>query len=412
MITFAMNSPRMHGMMLQYDSYRTEVDRFTEVDTQRQQLIVRLVEALESAQNEIRKCQLDLQNETEARRRFQEQAELMDGRFRQMERRPYIVVLIDADADGYTFHDDFLMEESKGGEAAADELLARIRGSLPTGLFERADMDIVVKAFANIDGMAQALVRDGRLSDTRSFRAFVSGFTSRLPFFDFVDVGPGKERADQKIRENLRFHIDSWQCKHVVLGCCHDSGYAAFLGQFVANPAALNRISLLEGSTPCHPEIAKLALNQIGPFDTLFSTPPSRSPKLVTYAKISSGGSSGSSSGGSSPPSPTKSIVLRAAQTGRERFGPILRDANGRRRDRELKNPDPAVLGKLKSLNLCNWKFLRGNCDLESCTRNHNFRDLTDAEGDALWYLARQGRCWKVRRGDDCDDPKCIYGHN
>ena len=61
-------------------------------------------------------------------------------------------------------------------------------------------LDILVKAFANLEGLAIALVRDGRLKDVGQLRAFVTGFSSRLAFFDFVDVGVGKERADHKIR--------------------------------------------------------------------------------------------------------------------------------------------------------------------------------------------------------------------
>ena len=61
-------------------------------------------------------------------------------------------------------------------------------------------LDILVKAFANLEGLAIALVRDGRLKDVSQLRAFVTGFSSRRAFFDFVDVGAGKERADHKIR--------------------------------------------------------------------------------------------------------------------------------------------------------------------------------------------------------------------
>ena len=60
-------------------------------------------------------------------------------------------------------------------------------------------LDFQVRAFANVDGLARALVRDGRLQDVSQLRAFATGFSNRLPFFDFVDVGAGKERADHKI---------------------------------------------------------------------------------------------------------------------------------------------------------------------------------------------------------------------
>lgn len=61
-------------------------------------------------------------------------------------------------------------------------------------------MDILVKAFANLGGLGVALQRSRRLSDKDQLKAFAAGFSSRQAFFDFVDVGPGKERADLKVR--------------------------------------------------------------------------------------------------------------------------------------------------------------------------------------------------------------------
>lgn len=40
------------------------------------------------------------------------------------------------------------------------------------------------------------------------------------------------------------------------------------------------------------------------------------------------------------------------------------------------------------------------------------FLSLSKPESfDCLWFLVRHGLCFKVRRGKDCDDSKCIYGH-
>jgi hypothetical protein len=68
-------------------------------------------------------------------------------------------------------------------------------------------LDVVVRAFANLEGLASTLVRDGRIKDLSQLRAFFTGFSSRLAFFDFVDVGAGKERTDNKIRgRNPSYH--------------------------------------------------------------------------------------------------------------------------------------------------------------------------------------------------------------
>lgn len=60
-----------------------------------------------------------------------------------------------------------------------------------------------MKAFANVSGLGAALERGGRLKDANQLRAFATGFSSRQAFFDFVDVGAGKERADFKVRGEI-----------------------------------------------------------------------------------------------------------------------------------------------------------------------------------------------------------------
>jgi hypothetical protein len=92
------------------------------------------------------------------------------------------------------------MRAVKGGKFAADELLSRVREYLRGIISDSDEMDVLVKAFANVEGLASALMREGKLRDVDQLRAFVTGFSSRLPFFDFVDIGAGKERAVHKIR--------------------------------------------------------------------------------------------------------------------------------------------------------------------------------------------------------------------
>jgi hypothetical protein len=66
-------------------------------------------------------------------------------------------------------------------------------------------MDILVRAFANLNGLGTALRRDKRLRDKDELRSFATGFSSRQAFFEFVDIGLGKERADLKVRGNIPF---------------------------------------------------------------------------------------------------------------------------------------------------------------------------------------------------------------
>jgi len=70
------------------------------------------------------------------------------------------------------------------------------------------DLRIVVNVYANVDGLAHALVRDHLVDSVAEVRSFVTEFTSRLPLCDFIDVGYGKERADNKIKGKLNTNID------------------------------------------------------------------------------------------------------------------------------------------------------------------------------------------------------------
>ena len=51
-----------------------------------------------------------------------------------------------------------------------------------------------------MSGLAQACVRDKKLGSTVEISQFWIGFSRRYPLVDFVDVGSGKEEADNKLR--------------------------------------------------------------------------------------------------------------------------------------------------------------------------------------------------------------------
>ncbi|KAJ4175837.1 hypothetical protein NW755_014737 [Fusarium falciforme] len=373
-------------MSPQPQSYRQRLKELRIAEEQRSDLIEELITKLEDTDAKLEQAELDLQAEQDARRRLQQDMLALRNRGRIVERRPFAVVLIDADADGYAFQDRFIKAASTGGEEAADELLTATQEYLRTIVDDSDRLDVVVKAFAHLDGLGSRLVREARVKDTAQVRAFCAGFSSRLPMFDFVDVGFGKERADNKIREYLKFFAESPQCKHIMLACCHDSGYAPFLGQFVADKSALERITLLVGS-PAAPSIRKLGFKHVTQFRSVFTFTGSQEG---TYSSVQGG------------------QVFSYAVPPRQfaRLGPISAN-NGRRADPPL-SVEQQLVERMKRLNLCSWLFLRGEC--RGCPRNHRHPPLSDVEFDALWYIARQGRCFKDRR-DGCSDAKCIYGH-
>lgn len=91
-------------------------------------------------------------------------------------------------------------------------MLVEIKRYLQTITLEVEGLEIMVRAYANIKGLARFCVDSGKLKNGADLSLFAAGFTQRGKLFDFVDVGPGKERADNKIRGKRRDSIPSKNC--------------------------------------------------------------------------------------------------------------------------------------------------------------------------------------------------------
>lgn len=78
--------------------------------------------------------------------------------------------------------------------------MLKVRQYLHPFVKDAETVTIMVKAYANLNGLAQACVKNGKLKVGTLLTQFVIGFNRRYPLFDFVDVGPGKEEADNKLR--------------------------------------------------------------------------------------------------------------------------------------------------------------------------------------------------------------------
>jgi hypothetical protein len=105
----------------------------------------------------------------------------------------------------YQFHEKYLSRGSVGGQAAADQFMEKVReylSSLGSAIDDPKTVPVMVKAYANLSGLAQACVRDRKLSSVSDMAQFWLGFTRRYPLVDFVDVGSGREEADNKLRSN------------------------------------------------------------------------------------------------------------------------------------------------------------------------------------------------------------------
>ncbi|KAK2755639.1 c-x8-c-x5-c-x3-h type zinc finger protein [Colletotrichum kahawae] len=104
-------------------------------------------------------------------------------------------------------------------------------------------------ATVHLNGLAKRLHASGIIPNPaadRTLTEFGHGFSRAQPLFNFVDVGPGKEAADHKIRETLRLMVRNNQCKHIFFGPCHDNGYLPVLGPYDVGPGINSRLTLIE----------------------------------------------------------------------------------------------------------------------------------------------------------------------
>lgn len=220
----------------------------------------------------------------------------------------------------------------------------------------------------------------------------------------------------------MKFYLESYQCKHLVLACGHDDGYAPWLGQFVGDKQVAQRITLVEGN-PFPAKMRSLGLKTIK-FNSIFNNIGAQAlsgPSFRSQATPPAPTRTDSGQGGSSKQSTTQGLGEMRGPAGinpgahSDRLGPVIIDDSGRRVDKPL-HVEKAAHDRMKKTSLCYYYYLRGQCINTPCQRNHVYRPLTHEEFDALWDQARQGRCARSRKvdrkgGEDCSDALCVYGH-
>jgi hypothetical protein len=98
------------------------------------------------------------------------------------------------------FQNDLIRDGEQGGRRAA----AQIHSAVVNFIQQEAkdipnEARIICRIYANVRGLAEVLIRTGVIPDVATFEDFARGFTRGKTLFDFVDVGPGKDRADEKL---------------------------------------------------------------------------------------------------------------------------------------------------------------------------------------------------------------------
>ncbi|KAL9003416.1 MAG: hypothetical protein Q9180_009905 [Flavoplaca navasiana] len=154
---------------------------------------------------------LDHQRETQFNREGQLRERKLQDELRKlkafMNRDPFVLVLIDG--DGMIFEDDLLRKGEIGGKEAAAGLWNGIKDHVHNSLPDiPSDCRIMTRIYANMKGLSEVCWRAGLVEKAGLIEEFYRGFTGSKILFDFIDVGPGKDRADEKIN-GMQYHPSS-----------------------------------------------------------------------------------------------------------------------------------------------------------------------------------------------------------
>ncbi|KAL2417858.1 hypothetical protein ABEF95_002185 [Exophiala dermatitidis] len=207
--------------------------------------------------------------------------------------QPFVVVLVDGDA--YKWHPDLFLNSShvpgnSGAEASSPGGLAasQIRTEVIKYILKQdgtipITSKVITRVFCNYGYEQKFLNRQRARSAQIALRDFAVQFTEKIPLFDYFDAGRGKERADDKIRENFHLYLSTPNCHAIFLAACLDNGFARMLEQYSNDPLAYQKIVLV---TPGYMalEVQKLGFKQVM-WSNVFATKAMPKEMVARYEK-------------------------------------------------------------------------------------------------------------------------------
>ncbi|KAL8691427.1 MAG: hypothetical protein Q9218_003345 [Villophora microphyllina] len=386
------------------------LERFKRSDEERYNFMESLVDKNQGLISQLKIANADLSHEITSRRTLQDKVQDAEARLKETQEsaasKCFALCLIDG--DGYLFDDNLIKQGAVGGSEAAHRLLDSIKRHVQ---HHEGSMTwkVLVRVYANLEGLLTKYSYIGYHEEGSSLRQFVAGFTQSQPFFDYVDAGQGKERADHKIREQFDLFIDNIQCKHILLGIAHDNGYVPTLDAYKNNPTIASRISLLKPVIKGR-EYHGLPF-EVASFDSVFRkedlphdrpsyTKPTRAAPPPKQGRLS-------------PPLPFRKRAWNKDMVTRNPLypGPVYLNKDNQRVDEDLGTPSEKattnLISLLRTTKLCNDFQLRGGCENPQCQYAHE----PMLDGEELIAFALTARKTPCGGGSKCRSKLCVLGH-
>ncbi|KAF2158464.1 hypothetical protein M409DRAFT_31021 [Zasmidium cellare ATCC 36951] len=180
---------------------RQQTTSYISMDDSRNRFLMDAIEQLIDRETRLNTLELELDDQKESRCDYQKQCkqlrEALSSLERRIEKKAFVVILIDGDGDGAIFADEFLQNSEAGGVDAAHRLREAVRHYLSekeSGLSEE-DTTIGVHIWANLGGLATALYRNNSIAAKEQMFRFAEGFNRSLAEFDFINVGKAKREC-------------------------------------------------------------------------------------------------------------------------------------------------------------------------------------------------------------------------
>ncbi|GAA6012792.1 hypothetical protein JCM11491_002563 [Sporobolomyces phaffii] len=346
---------------------------------------------------------------------------------RQLDSRETMIACF-LDGDGCIFDRSLIRKGRDGGREAALALRSNIIDYAESqGL--TGEITVIVTLFLSKSGLSKALQNYG-LADESTFGSFLQGLNAAHPLIQVTDVGPQKEAADAKLRENVKLFSKLPSCKLVLAGCAHDGGYSHLFSQSqTESPALFKKLRLLHSYAVQDTafELKRMNLESIR-FEGVFeqrklgtsnvpyhssnsngSVQPVVQRKMTPVSMVSSSGrgrkrsgytsSNGNVSAPESSSSPVKPAPIRSTTQPISKFKTI----------------DPSKPLNKQAEPLCNSHYLAPPCNStvqgETCRYSHSYL-LTPAQLAQLRLDAQKSPCFYALKGQKCrDGDRCFAGH-
>ena len=144
------------------------------------------------------------------------------------------------------FLDDYIRDGPAGGERAARDIRQGIFEHLRDKPYFQHDYKILIRMYANLQGLAKTYVDARIIPNSRVLLDFVQAFNKSHDVVEIIDAGNDKEAADSKIKATFNLYSRNLHCKHILFSGSGDNSYAGFLRQHVPVEGVSQHITLIE----------------------------------------------------------------------------------------------------------------------------------------------------------------------